>query len=245
MRFPARPLIGVLGGMGPGASVDLYAKIVAATQAQGDGDHVRLIIDGDPQVPDRQAAIAGRGPSAGPAIVAKALRLKAAGADVLAMACHAAHAYKEDVERATGLPFVSLVEVAMEEAARLGPKASAVGLLATPATLDARLYEGPAARIGRQLVTPDDLPDGRTRFMDLVWRVKAGEGGRTVGDGMARLASELVSTGAGVVIAACTEVPLVLKPEAVGVPLVDATAALAAKLVQVGGAVVKQPLRAE
>src|SRR5690606_2377343 len=148
----ARPLVGVLGGMGPAASVDLYAKLVAATQATGDRDHVRVIIDGDPHVPDRQAAIAGSGPSAGPEIVAKALRLKAAGAEVLTMACHAAHAYRADVERATELPFISLIEVAVEEAVRAAPKVAALGLLATPATLDARLYVEPAARLGRQLL---------------------------------------------------------------------------------------------
>lgn len=241
----ARPLVGVLGGMGPAASVDLYAKLVAATQATGDRDHVRVIIDGDPYVPDRQAAIAGSGPSAGPEIVAKALRLKAAGAEVLAMACHAAHAYRADVERATELPFISLIEVAVEEAVRAGPEASVLGLLATPATLDARLYVEPAARLGRRLLTPDALPEGRRRFMDLVWRVKAGDGSAEVKEGMVRLAEELVSAGAGAVIAACTEVPLVLGAKDVGVPLIDATAALAARLVRVGGGVVKQALSAE
>src|SRR5690606_28173400 len=122
----------------------------------------------------------GSGPSAGPEIVAKALRLKAAGAEVLAMACHAAHAYRADVERATELPFISLIEVAVEEAVRAGPEASVLGLLATPATLDARLYVEPAARLGRRLLTPDALPAGRRRHMVLVWWVLAG-GARTVG----------------------------------------------------------------
>lgn len=229
-----RPLIGVLGGLGPAASADLYVKLVAATSASGDRDHVRVIIDGDPDVPDRQAAIAGEGPSAAPAIVAKALRLKAAGADVLAMACHAAHAYRPDIEAATGLPFVSLIEVAVDAASAGAPAAGTVGLLATPATLDASLYDEPVARSGRRLVTPDDLAGGRERFMSLVWRVKAGDTSSVVREAMAGLASELVAAGAEVVIAACTEVPLVLSAEAVSVPLVDATAALAARLVEVG-----------
>src|SRR5690606_22490756 len=295
-----RPLIGVLGGMGPASSVDLYANVVALTRAASDRDHVRLVLDGDPVVPDRQAAVAGTGPSAGPAIVAKALRLKAAGAEVLAMACHAAHAYQADVEAATGLPFVSLVEVAVEAARAAAPAAAAAGLLATPATLTARLYEGPAAAAGLALVTPDelrdggarlmdlvwrvtagglgprgraaapaaaaagllatpptltarlyegpaaaaglalvtpdDLRDGRERLMDLVWRVKAGDLGPDVRAGMRELAAALVAAGAGVVVAACTEVPLVLGEDDVAVPLVDATAALAARLVALGAA---------
>jgi len=231
---PRRPLIGVLGGMGPAATVDLYAKVVALAGARRDQDHVRLIVDGDPEVPDRQAAIAGTGESAGPAIVAKALRLKAAGAEVLAMACHAAHAYRRDVEEATGLPFVSLVDVAVEAVVRAAPGARTAGLLATPATLDARLYEDAAAAAGLRLVTPDHVADGRRRLMDLVWRVKAGDSGPGVRSGMAALASELVAAGAEVLVAACTEVPLVLTQADASVPLVDATAALAERLVALG-----------
>ncbi len=231
---PLRPLIGVLGGMGPAASVDLYAKVVALAGARRDQDHVRLILDGDPLVPDRQAAVSGTGESAGPAIVAKALRLEAAGAEVLAMACHAAHAYQRDVEEATRLPFVSLIEVAVAAAAHAAPEARVAGLLATPATLRARLYDEVAARAGLRLATPDDLEDGRRRLMDLVWRVKAGDDGAEVRSGMAELARELVERGAGVIIAACTEVPLVVGPADVAVPLVDATAALAERLVALG-----------
>jgi aspartate racemase len=229
-----RPLVGVLGGMGPAATVDLYAKVVALAGAARDQDHVRLLIDGDPEVPDRQASVAGTGESAAPALVAKALRLKAAGAEVLAMACHSAHAYQRDVEEATGLPFLSLVETAVRAAAAAAPGASTAGLLATPAVLEGRVYEGPAAAAGLRLVTPDDVRDGRKRLMDLVWRVKAGDVGAGVRAAMAGLAAELVGAGAGVVIAACTEVPLVLGQEDVTVPLVDPTAALAAALVALG-----------
>src|SRR5690606_26451669 len=82
-----RPLIGVMGGLGPAATVDFYAKVVAATRAASDQDHVRLIIDADPTVPDRSASVTGTGESSAPALVAKALRLAAAGADVLTMPC--------------------------------------------------------------------------------------------------------------------------------------------------------------
>src|SRR5690606_22365475 len=86
-RLPGgrRPLIGVIGGLGPAATVDFYAKIVTATKATADQDHVRLIIDADPTVPDRSASVLGTGESAAPALIEKALRLAAAGADLLAM----------------------------------------------------------------------------------------------------------------------------------------------------------------
>src|SRR5690606_663852 len=111
-----RPLVGILGGLGPAATVDFYAKVVAATRAASDQDHVRLIIDGDPSVPDRSASVSGRGESSAPALVAKARRLAAAGAEVLAMPCNSAHAYEAEIRQAVDLPFISIVDEAVREA---------------------------------------------------------------------------------------------------------------------------------
>ncbi len=64
--------IGVIGGMGPAATVDFFAKLLAATAAERDQDHLRILIDNNPRVPDRNAAIAGRGPSPGPQLAESA-----------------------------------------------------------------------------------------------------------------------------------------------------------------------------
>lgn len=45
--------IGIIGGMGPLATVDLYAKIVYAAQGKKDGDHVPVLLSGRPDIPDR------------------------------------------------------------------------------------------------------------------------------------------------------------------------------------------------
>src|SRR5690606_20388906 len=89
-----RPLIGVIGGRVPAATLDVYAQVAAATRAASDSDHVRLTLAADPTAPDRSASVTGTGESTAPALVAKALRLAAAGADVLTMPCNSAHAYE-------------------------------------------------------------------------------------------------------------------------------------------------------
>lgn len=238
----SRPLIGVLGGLGPAATVDFYAKVVAAATAAGaasDQEHVRLIIDGDPEVPNRNDSVAGRGPSSAPALVAKALRLKAAGAEMLVMACNAAHAYQDEVAAATGLPLLSVIEVAVAAALRAAPSARSIGILAATGTLDAGLY--PPALSARGVTAIEPSGEQRERFMELLYRIKAGDVGREVRTAMADVAEGLTAAGAEAIIAACTEVPLVLSASDVSVPLVDAGAALAVEVARVGATATLNP----
>src|SRR5690606_15081456 len=214
-----------IGGLGPAATVDFYAKVVAATRAASDQDHVRLIIDADPTVPDRSASVTGTGESSAPALVAKALRLAAAGADVLTMPCNSAHAYEADIRQAVDLPFVSIIEESVRAALRhlggAGPRGAAVGLLATAATLRAGLYPKAFTAHGVEVLQPDEA--GEAAFMSLLARIKGGEEKRPdVGASMTALAVQLVRRGAVVVIGGCTEVPLVLDQPTLSVALEEA-----------------------
>jgi len=241
-----RPLVGILGGLGPAATVDFYAKVVAATRAASDQDHVRLIIDGDPSVPDRSASVSGRGESSAPALVAKARRLAAAGAEVLAMPCNSAHAYEAEIRQAVDLPFISIVDEAVREALvhlPADPDRRAVGVLATSATHATRLYPTALAAHGVNVV-PTSAED-EADFMRLLYRIKGGEEHASeVRAGMARLAAALVRRGAGVIIAGCTEVPLVLDQASLsralataglpGAVFIDSTATLATAIAALG-----------
>lgn len=230
-----RPLIGVIGGLGPAATLDLYASVLALTPATTDQEHVRLIIDADPEVPDRNRSVAGLGPSSAPALIAKAERLRSAGADLLVMACNAAHAYRDQIVAAVGLPFVSIVDQAVAAVGALAPDAKAVAVLATTGTLDAGLYQEALARSGREVLALEGAE--LERFMELIYRVKGGDTGPQARAQMTSLASSLLEAGAEAIVAACTEVPLVLD-EVVGpdraVPLIDATDALARAIVAAG-----------
>ena len=77
--------VGVLGGMGPAATLDFFQRVLASSGATRDSEHVRLIIDCNPFVPDRNAAVAGTGPSSGPALADMAQGLERAGAELLVM----------------------------------------------------------------------------------------------------------------------------------------------------------------
>jgi aspartate racemase len=210
--------IGVIGGMGPAATADFLARLVRGVAATDDRDHPRILVDSNPHVPDRNAALAGCGPSPGPALATMARGLAAQGAELLAMPCNAAHGWAADIRAATDLPFIDMVDASV---ARLAG-ARCVGLIAVAATLDARLYHRPLEAAGVGVVEPD-----RAAVADLVARVKAGDTGPGARAAAGAIAAELVARGADRLLAACTEVPLVLGQEHSAVPLVETTQALA------------------
>lgn len=216
-------IVGVLGGMGPAATLDFVARVRRLTPAGKDQDHLRLMVDDNPGLPDRNAAIAGTGPSPGPQLAAMARGLEGAGAQVLVMPCNTAHAFEADVKRGSRLPFLSIVEATVEATLR-GADAARVGLLATTGCLGAGLYQRAFAARGVRTIQPEG--EALSRFMAAVYAVKAGEEA-TARAAMGELAAELVGAGAQAIVAACTEVPLVLRPEAVAVPMVDSTQCLA------------------
>jgi aspartate racemase len=220
MKAPSSKVLGVLGGMGPAATLDFLAKLQAATPAARDQDHIRVLMDLNPQVPDRNV---GDG-AAGPVLAAMAVGLREAGAQVLAMPCNTAHLHAREIRAASALPFIDLIDVAIAAAG----EARRIGVLGTRLALD--LYGDRLAAAGRDLVRLDEA--AQAGFMDLLYRIKSGDTGPTARALMAACAGGLERQGAEVVVAGCTEVPLVLSPDALAVPLVDGSAELAKACVE-------------
>lgn len=214
-------VLGVLGGMGPAATVAFLARVQALTPATEDQDHIRIIADINPQVPDRN-----RAPDAAETVLGQmAMRLRDAGARVLAMPCNTAHAQAGAV-RKIGLPFIDMIVETTEAATAGGAKK--IGVLATPGgeTLYTRSLQAKGVKILR--LTGAD----REAFMGCVYAVKRGDVGDKPRAEMRRLAAALVAAGAETVIAGCTEVPLLLSPDEVSVPLIDSAEVLAAACVK-------------
>lgn len=217
--------VGVLGGMGPEATIDFMTKVISHTPADRDQDHIRMLVDHNPRVPNRQAAIREGGEGVGPELAAMATGLERAGADFLVMPCNSAHAWAGSIRHAVGIPFVSIVSACVREIARLVPQARQVGLLATDGLLETGIYQDALAEAGHSPLLP--LDDELARLMTLIGRIKAGDKSREVAGEMGTLAELLASAGAEVIIAACTEIPLVLPAGNVSVRVVSSTDVLA------------------
>ena len=223
--------VGVIGGMGPAATVHFMARVLALTPAKTDQDHVRLIVDNNGGVLDRNAAIRGEGPSPARALADMARGLQRAGSQILVMPCNTAHAFAADVRAATALPFIDLIEVTCDEA--LGAVPSRVGVLAADGCRRAGLYQ--RALAGHEVEALLCDAGDQAVFMDLLYRIKAGDLGSGVRAAMRLLAEGLVADGAEVIIAGCTEVPLVLSAIELEVPMIDSIDALARATIAVAG----------
>ncbi|MFK0300146.1 aspartate/glutamate racemase family protein [Brevundimonas sp. NPDC090276] len=208
--------LGVLGGMGPAATVAFLARVQALTPAKGDEDHIRVVMDMNPQVPNRHT----QPEAAGRTLGEMAVRLREAGAEVLAMPCNTAHAHAAAI-RAAGLPFIDMV-AETAKAAKTGG-ATRIGVLATPG--GEALYAKALAAEGVEMVRLSEAD--RARFMTVVFGVKAGDVGLEQRAAMRELAAALVAAGAQGVIGGCTEVPLLLDTDDVVVPLTDSAEVLA------------------
>lgn len=223
------PLVGILGGMGPAATVDFYSKLIAATPAATDQEHLRVMIWADPSVPDRTRAITGGGEDPTARLVEGAQQLKDAGAAFYVVTCNGAHAFLPHVRERVDLDYLSIVEVTTEHIAAL-PYASAAGLLATEATLTAGLYQESFARQGIDPVVPD--AHGQHVVMEAIYAVKAGTLTIELERELVAVAEGLVADGADVIVAACTEIPLAISAEDSPRPLIDPSILLANQVVQ-------------
>jgi aspartate racemase len=216
-------ILGVLGGMGPAATLDFLGKLQAYTPAEKDQDHIRVIADINPKAPDRNIP----GMDAGDTLAEMAGALRGAGADVLAMPCNTAHAHADVIQDASGLPLIDMIGLGAEGASETG--AARAGVIGTKGAL--KLYREYLAARGMGFVSLD--ADRQEAFMGTLYKIKAGDLGTDVRREMQGYARELTRLGAEVLIAGCTEVPLVLGPEDVPLDLVDPTDLLARRCVAV------------
>jgi aspartate racemase len=216
-------VLGVLGGMGPAATVEFLARLQAYTPAEKDQDHIRVIADINPKAPDRNVP----GSGAGGVLAEMAGALRGAGAEVLAMPCNTAHAHADVIQRASGLPLVDMIDLGAEAAARDG--AMRAGVLGTKGAL--KLYREYLAARAMSLVTLP--PERQEAFMVTLYRIKSGDLGDDVKREMQGHAEALRKLGAEVLIAGCTELPLVLDEEDVALDLIDPGDLLARRCVGV------------
>ena len=220
--------IGILGGMGPEATLDCFAKIIKNTPAKKDQDHLRVVIDSNPKVPDRPAAISGRGESPVPAMVQGCRCLQLAGADFIIIPCVTAHFFLEEVRQQVALPILSILDVVGETIGREHPQIKTVGLLAITATIDGGFFQRRLAAENIKTLVPDE--NQQSKVMAAVADLKKSRPARSRTRITAELiaaASSLISNGARGIVAGCTEVPLALKPEHLSVPYFDALTILA------------------
>jgi aspartate racemase len=231
MSIDGHRVVGILGGMGPEATVDLMRRVIAVTPARDDVDHVHLLVDNNPKVPSRIAAlIDGTGPDPAPAIIEMAKRLEVGGADVLAIACNTAHAYVDQVRSATSIPLLDMVDLTTRRLSQMTLKHGRVGILASSAVVRLGLYHRGLSRHGVSLITPTNQ-DG---LMDIIRAVKRGDNGPRNREHFASIAHDLMRESVDMLLIACTELSVLADSLDQGFPALDALEILARQIVAFG-----------
>jgi aspartate racemase len=221
-------LLGVLGGMGPLAGAAFMVRLTQLTPAACDQEHVPAVLWSDPRIPDRTAALLGDGPSPLPHLLYGVDRLARLGVSCIVMPCNTAHLWFEDLVRAAPVPFLHIVDTAIEDLQRRGVGEGLIGVMGTAGTLKLRLYQERLEASGYQCLMPTD-EEIATLCMPAIELVK----GNRVGESFqpaATCAKRLAARGAQAIMLGCTELPLALPPESrasFGVPISDSIDALA------------------
>lgn len=208
-------IIGILGGVGPEATVDLIQKIRTECARQGFNEKdLRLIVYSNPKIEDRTGAVLGLNPSPTPKLTETASKLSTLGADYIIVPCNSVHHFLPEVRKHTLTPFLDMIELTADEVAGKGFKS--VLVLATTGTIKTRLYQNALQKRDVEPITPP--PEEQEKIMQTIYDkdrgVKAGNLGGWPSTELTRIARELGhDQGIPACIAGCTEIPLVLKQE--------------------------------
>ena len=223
----ARPhRIGILGGMGPAATILLQQKLLAAVEAVDDSDHIPLIVDMNPQVPSRIAhLIEGEGEDPGPVLAQMARRLEAAGARALAMPCNTAHHYAPAIAAAVNIRFLDMVALSADRAAAQAQ--GMVGMLASPAVRLTGLFDRALAKRGRTALWPGD----DDALLAAIRQIKAAGPTRAARAALRAASQDLLARGARFQLVACSELSLIADSVAPSADVADTLDILVAEMV--------------
>lgn len=222
--------VGIIGGMGPEATVDLMQQVIAGTPANDDIDHIHMLVDNNPKIPSRiKAIIEGTGESPVPVLVAMAQGLETQGADFLVIPCNTAHHYYNEIAASVSIPVLNIIEIAAKHSQQQQPDLTKVGLLASSALQKIKLYEPWFEQFGVEVAYPD--AGGQQAVMDLICAVKANKQTAQQIEAYNLAAQQLAEQGVQCLMIACTELSVIADQLHTELPVYDAPKLLAQAII--------------
>jgi len=223
-------IIGILGGMGPEATLDLFYKIIKLSPAEKDQDHFRIIIDNNPKIPNRTDAILGTGKDPLPKLIITAQNLEKAGADFIIMPCNTAHYFISGIQQNINIPILNMIKESANYVKNTFPSLKKAALFASKGTYKTKLYNFFFNAKNIKILIPSPLE--QDKIMDLIYMVKSGILSAEMKSQIMKISEEQIKKGAQAIIAGCTEIPLILKDKDIKVPIIDPTNILAKRAVK-------------
>ncbi len=220
---------GILGGLGPEATKNLYEKILNKTKARVDQDNIPMLIFNNTQIPDRSNYILNHKENPEQELIRTAQTLEKAGADFVVMPCNTAHHFMDTVAKSISIPFINIIDLTAEFISQKFPNKKKAGLLITTGSKKTNMYTKSLEKFGITPIYPEE--ESQKQVMDAIYKVKANKK-QEAKKALKHAAKELRKKGAEVIIMGCTEVPLVLEQKNVSVPLIDPIDILADKTIK-------------
>ncbi len=224
--------LGIIGGMGPLATVNLFNKIVLGTDATSDQDHIHILVDNNTLIPDRTAHLLGKGEDPLNELIKSAVRLENMGADFLIMPCNTAHYFYDDIKKSIKIDFLNMIEETVKYMCEKYPNNKKIGLLATSGTVESKIYDLYFNKQGVEVIKPKE--DSQKNIMNIIYDVKAGKKEIPV-DCIYNVVEELTSKGSEVFILGCTELSVVNEMYDLKGNFIDALNVIAEKAIEFSG----------
>lgn len=222
-------IVGILGGMGPEATILLQRRVMATVQARDDADHLPLLIDMNPQVPSRIAHLLDKtGPNPGPTLAHMAQRLEAAGATALAMPCNTAHHYAAAITAAVSIPLLNMVDLSVAQASERLPSGATIGFLSSPAIKSTGVFDAALSHARLTATWPSDMDS----LLAAIRLIKSNGPVSAAQNTLNAAATELVENGATMLFVACSEFSLIAETLRTSVPIIDTVDVLATAIHQ-------------
>ncbi|PIQ78864.1 aspartate racemase [Candidatus Peregrinibacteria bacterium CG11_big_fil_rev_8_21_14_0_20_41_10] len=224
---------GILGGLGPTATADLYKAIITSTPAEKDQDHLHIIINANPRIPDRTADIINGTTFSLPGLIKSAQTLEQAGANFIVMPCNTVHHFLDVIQAEINIPILDMIKLTAQALHKLNYKK--VGMLSTSATIKSQLYQKALKEFNIEIVGL--TLSAITNSMEIIYGPKGIKAGvqYEFSDHNRDLALAVIAEqnrhGAEAIILGCTEIPLAIKPSQSPLPLINATQVLAEAIV--------------
>ncbi|MBN2182930.1 MAG: aspartate/glutamate racemase family protein [Sedimentisphaerales bacterium] len=223
--------VGILGGMGPESTAELFSKIIRATPAEKDQDHLRIIIDNNTKIPDRTDSILkGEKVKILECIKESLSKLENYGVEIIAIPCNTIHFYWDDIISFTNVSIINMIQEVSLFINKNYSNIGKVGLMATTGTIVGQIYQ---KYIQKDIVVPNN--ENQKKVMDAIYGksgIKAGKKGKDILKKFNDVSIFLKKSGAELIISGCTEISLVLNEEIVGLPIIDPLEVLAKSIVR-------------
>jgi aspartate racemase len=216
--------VGILGGMG--AATDAYfrkALLDNTIVVESEREHVPVVLYSDPSMPGKNDYIMGKGPNPTPYIISALQKLQIFTPDFIVMPCNTIHIpeYLNTIKESIDIPILHLIKAVKQYVKIHHPEVKKIGLLATPATIENRLY---------QSIFGDDVEfiipskENQEKVWGAINGVKIGDheksdravekaGRRSPANLVLDAAEDVKAQGAEIIIGGCTELPIALPPE--------------------------------